>query len=132
MPFLIYIRVCQYSIVNKGLIIHALFCFQYIAMLRIPCSVSAQGVLFKKATHYPSSVNMTDSIEVRSRLSCASLCSSQPECLAFSFSRWERTCNMCISDECHNILTNGSACTNETVLCCRGMYGVGFGNYCLY
>ena len=122
MPFLIYIRVCQYSIVNKGLIIHALFCFQYIAMLRIPCSVSAQGVLFKKATHCPTSDNMTVSIKVRSRLSCASLCSSQPECLAFSFSRSKSTCYMCISDECPKIFTNGGPCTNEYEIYCRGMY----------
>ena len=122
MPFLIYSQVCEYSIINKGLIILTLFCFQYIAMLRITCGVSAQGVLFKNATRCPTLVNMTNSIEVRSRLSCASLCSSQPECLAFSFSRLERTCNMCSSDGCHNILTNGTACTNEYDFYYRGMY----------
>ena len=57
-------------------------------------------------------------------VSCASLCASQPECFAFSFSRPKRTYNMCISDECHNILTNGSACTNEYDFYCRGIVGV--------
>lgn len=126
MVYLIYSGVREQSIINKGVIMVKLFCFQYTTWLCIPCGVSAQGVLFKKATGCPTSDNMTDSIEVRSCLSCASLCSGQPECLAFSFSKWESTCNMRISDECHNIFTNGSSCTNEYDLYCRGMQGVLF------
>ena len=120
MPFLIYSRVCEYSIINKGLIILTLFCFQYIAMLHISCGVSAQGVLFKNATRCPTLVNMTDLIEVRLRLSCASLCSSQSECFAFSFSGLTKICNMYLSDDNISIFTNGTACNLKTDIFCRG------------
>ena len=97
------------------------FCFQYML-----CSVSAQGIEFSKATHCPASDTMSDTAVVRSRFSCASQCSIQPECFAFKFSGRTRICNMYMSYDRHNISTDRPSCTYETALYCRGMCRVWF------
>ena len=105
----------KWSLETIILIIY-LFCFQYLSS-----SVSAVGVGFLKATHFPTSVNLTDRPAVRSRFSCASLCSSQSECFAFSFSEQRKICNMYLSDENISMFTNGTACNLKTEIFCRGM-----------
>lgn len=105
----------KWSLKTIILIIYWFF-FQYLSS-----SICAHGIGFLKATHFPTSVNLTDRPAVRSRFSCASLCSSQSECFAFSYSRPTKICNTCLSDGNHSISTNGTVCNLKIEIFCRGM-----------
>ena len=104
----------KWSLKTIILIIYWFF-FQYLSS-----SICAHGIGFLKATHFPTSVNLTDRPAVRSRFSCASLCSSQSECFAFSFSGLTKICNMYLSDDNISIFTNGTASNLKTDIFCRG------------
>ena len=96
-------------------------CLQYLS-----CSVNAQGVAFTKAPHCSTPNNLTNPIIICSCMSCASQCSGEPKCLAFSFSQQATTCRMHLSDVTASISTYGCACTGETDTSCKGMYRVRF------